>query len=97
MTKNYKLSEAADYLGVYPKTLQKWDYAGKLIAHRTKTNRRYYTQEQLDNWLNKKKATAKQKIVAYARVSSAHQRDNLKDQMAFIRSYCIAKGIILDE
>ena len=62
MTKNYKLSEAADYLGVYPKTLQKWDYAGKLIAHRTKTNRRYYTQEQLDNWLNKKKATAKQKI-----------------------------------
>ena len=97
MTKNYKLGEAAKYLDVYPKTLQKWDRTGQLVAHRTKTNRRYYTQEQLDDWLNKKKPRKNQKVVAYARVSSTHQRDNLKDQMAFIRSYCIAKGIILDE
>ena len=55
MTKNYKLGEAAKYLDVYPKTLQKWDRTGQLVAHRTKTNRRYYTQEQLDDWLNKKK------------------------------------------
>lgn len=96
MTKNYKLGEAAKYLDVYPKTLQKWDRTGQLVAHRTKTNRRYYTQEQLDDWLNKK-PQKNQKMVAYARVSSTHQRDNLKDQMAFIRSYCIAKGIILDE
>jgi putative resolvase len=97
MNKIYKLSEAAKYLDIYPKTLQRWDRDGWLVAHRTQTNRRYYTQEQLDNWLNKKHETAKKEQVAYARVSSPHQRNNLKNQMSFIRNYCNAKGIILDE
>lgn len=35
-------------LGVTVKTLQRWDNDGKLIAYRTPTNRRYYTQEQYD-------------------------------------------------
>ena len=36
-------------------------------------------------------------MVAYARVSSNHQKKNLKNQLAFIREYAVAKGIILDQ
>lgn len=46
--KTYKLKEFSEMLGVTVKTLQRWDNDGKLIAYRTPTNRRYYTQEQYD-------------------------------------------------
>ncbi len=39
----------------------------------------------------------KRKVVAYARVSTNSQRDDLKNQIDFIRQYVNAKGIILDE
>lgn len=99
MEKTYKLGEAAKYIGRHPKTLEKYDKKGILKAYRTKTNRRYYTQSQLDNYLNQqpKYEKGQRKIVAYARVSSNHQKDNLKNQMTFIRNYTNAKGLILDE
>lgn len=38
----------ADMVGVSPRTLQRWDKEGILKAHRGPTNRRYYTQSQLE-------------------------------------------------
>ena len=93
--KIYKTGEAAKVLAVTPQTLQYWDRKGILKAHRTQTNRRYYTQEQLDNWLNKDPDESKQISVAYARVSTPKQKGNLKNQLSFIRNYTNAKGIIL--
>lgn len=99
MEKRYKLGEAAKYIGRHPKTLEKYDNKGILKAYRTKTNRRYYTKKQLDDFLNKDTANddANKKIVAYARVSSNQQKDSLKNQMSFIRNYTNAKGLVLDE
>ena len=93
----YKIGDAAKYIGYKPNTLQRWDREGKLKAHRTPTNRRYYTQEQLDNWLNSTQKQNNGQMVAYARVSSNHQKKNLNNQLAFIREYAVAKGIILDQ
>lgn len=93
----YKIGDAAKYIGYKPNTLQRWDREGKLKAHRTPTNRRYYTQEQLDNWLNSTQKQDNGQMVAYARVSSNYQKKNLKNQLAFIREYAVAKGIILDQ
>lgn len=45
----FKTGETAKYLNVSIDTLKRWDKSGKLTAHRTKTNRRYYTQDQLDD------------------------------------------------
>lgn len=99
MEKRYKLGEAAKYIGRHPKTLEKYDNKGILKAYRTKTNRRYYTKKQLDDFLNRDTADdeTNKKIVAYARVSSNQQKDNLKNQMSFIRNYTNAKGLVLDE
>lgn len=47
MEKTYNVSEAAEKLGVSVKTLQRWDREGKLVASRTVSNRRYYTESQL--------------------------------------------------
>lgn len=99
MEKRYKLGEAAEYIRRHPKTLERYDNEGVLKAHRTKTNRRYYTQSQLDDFLNRdgEADETNKKIVAYARVSSNHQKNDLKNQLSFIRNNTNAKGLILDE
>lgn len=99
MEKRYKLGEAAEYIRRHPKTLERYDNEGVLKAHRTKTNRRYYTQSQLDDFLNRdgEEDETNKKIVAYARVSSNHQKNDLKNQLSFIRNNTNAKGLILDE
>lgn len=49
--KIYKPGEFAKLIGVHIKTLQKWDRDEILVAHRTPTNRRFYTQEQYQNYM----------------------------------------------
>lgn len=91
----YKPKEMADKLNVSVRTLQRWDNSGKLKAKRTPTNRRYYTENQYLQFLGKQPDD--RKTVAYARVSTYGQKDDLKDQIGFIRQYANSKGIILDE
>lgn len=86
----------AERLGVTVLTLQRWDNNGILKAYRTPTNRRYYTEEQYLKYIGRATSNDR-KNVAYARVSTYGQKDDLKNQIAFIRQYANAKGIILDE
>ncbi|ASZ78182.1 hypothetical protein [Staphylococcus phage SA3] len=46
-----KPKEVAKLLGVTVKTLQRWDREGILVAYRTPTNRRFYKEEQLKDYL----------------------------------------------
>ena len=57
----YKPKDFAKMLGVTVRTLQKWDVAGKLKAFRTPTNRRFYTQEQLDVYMGNSTRVQNQK------------------------------------
>ena len=91
-----KPKEMAERLGVTVRTLQIWDKKGTLKAHRTPTNRRYYTEEQYLEYIGQSTSN-NCKNVAYARVSAYRQKDDLKKQIDFIRQYANAKGIILDE
>jgi putative resolvase len=92
----YNIGEFAKLLNKTVRTLQMWDSSGKLIAKRTPTNRRYYTEEQLMEY---KGIIAKEssKNVAYLRVSSNNQKDDLKNQKEFINTFCLNKGISLNE
>lgn len=48
----YKPNEFAKLIGVSVRTLQRWDNEHKLDAFRTPTGRRYYTQEQYQDYVN---------------------------------------------
>ena len=95
MSKNYKPKEFAELLNVSVLTLQRWDNAGKLKAFRTPTDRRYYTYEQYKEF--KGEISSEKKIVIYTRVSTSNQKDDLKNQVEFLKQYANAKGIIVDE
>ena len=55
----YKPGEFARLIGVCIKTLQRWDKEGILKAYRTPTNRRFYTHEQYDRYINNTKLIEK--------------------------------------
>lgn len=95
--KVYRIHEMAEKLGVSIKTLQRWDNAGKLPARRTPSNQRYYTEDQYLDYIGMPVEKPHRKVVAYARVSSRNQRDDLKHQIDFIRTFANARGVILDE
>ena len=77
-------------------TLQKWDLKGILKAHRSPTNRRYYTHDQYLEYRGLKARERGQTIV-YARVSSIGQKPDLATQVKALESYCQAHQIMVDE
>lgn len=93
---NYKPQEFAEMIGVSVKTLQRWDNEGKLKAYRTPTDRRYYTHKQYIDYMDDGK-TKNGKTVIYTRVSTTNQKDDLQNQVEFLKQYANARGIIVDE
>jgi predicted site-specific integrase-resolvase len=92
----YKPQDFAEMIGVSVKILQRWDNDGKLKAFRTPTDRRYYTHKQYVDYMgdgNSKHG----KTVIYTRVSTSNQKDDLNNQVEFLKQYANAKGIIVDE
>ncbi len=94
---NYKPKDFAELLGVSVKTLQRWDREGILKANRTPTNRRYYTYDQYLTYKGIDTEKDTRQIVIYARVSTRNQKDDLINQVKFLKQFCNARGIIVDQ
>ena len=92
----YSTGEFAKLINKNVKTLQLWDRTGKLIAGRTITGRRFYTEKDL---LTYKGILANEQSlnIAYVRVSSQSQKDDLKNQKQYINDFCRNSGINIDE
>jgi putative resolvase len=92
----YTIGEFAKVVGVVPKTLQRWDREGRLKAHRTVTNQRYYTDEDVALVLGLDKPATKKRCVVYCRVSSPAQKPDLVNQRQNLEQFCIARGLAVD-
>lgn len=92
--KYYSIGEFADKIGKTIQTLRNWDKNNTFKpAYVTTGGTRYYSQEQLNNFLGLKiKTKINKKIVGYCRVSSTKQKDDLERQIENVRTYMIAKG-----
>lgn len=99
---NYKGSEHmspkefSQRIGKSVKTLQRWDREKILIAHRTPTNRRFYTEDQYNEYMGISIPDSSVNVI-YARVSTRNQKDDLVNQVEFLKTYCNAEGVIVDE
>lgn len=91
----YRPHEFAKLIAKTTNTLQRWDRQGILKAHRSPTNRRFYTHDQLSEVLGVKKT--KRITVSYCRVSSSNQKDDLLSQQKAVANFCISAGIVIDE
>lgn len=98
MEKQYKPNEFAKLINVSVRTLQRWDNEGTFTTFRTPTNRRYYTHNQYLAYVgtSSKQEENKRKVIIYTRVSNRGQKDDLVNQVEFLKQYANAKGIIID-
>lgn len=92
--KYYSIGEFADKIGKTIQTLRNWDKNNTFKpAYVTVGGTRYYSQEQLNNFLGLKiKTKINKKIIGYCRVSSNKQKDDLERQIENVRTYMFAKG-----
>jgi putative resolvase len=86
------ISEAAKLLGVHADTPRRWEREGKIKPRRTSGNLRRYDIADIRPDLIHAAPTASRKTVAYARVSSHDQKEDLERQKQVLESYCAAQG-----
>lgn len=94
MGKLVNISEAAQILGVTTTTLRNWDKKGLLKPDElTKGKARRYRIESLRN-VNRNIVFTKDdlKTIAYARVSSHDQKEDLTRQVHLLELYCSKRG-----
>ena len=96
MEHTYSPKQFGKMIGKSVNTLQRWDRQGILKAHRSPTNRRYYTHEQYLQYRGFV-SSEQGKVIAYARVSSPSQKKDLATQKEALRAYCQEHGIKVDQ
>src|SRR5215471_15566495 len=96
MEHTYSPQAFGKLIGRTTNTLQKWDRKGILRAHRSPTNRRYYTHDQ---YLQYRGLVAQEHglTVAYARVSGVAQKPDLANQVKALEVYCQGHQLHVDE
>lgn len=92
----YSIGKFAKQIGVSAHTLRVWHKDGILVpAKITHGGTRYYSDTQIEDYLGTGRSVDS-RIAIYARVSNAGQKDDLVNQVSFLRTYCNAKGYIVD-
>ena len=85
----------AELLGVSISTLRRWDKEGVLTPKaRTHGNHRRYAYKQFLEFSHREETSIQDRRIdiAYARVSSADQREDLKRQEKVLEEYCMSDG-----
>ena len=86
------IREAAEFLGVTPSTLRRWEHEGTLMPdERTPGGYRRYDLARIRPEQFHRHA-ALRKTIAYARVSSDDQKDDLERQKQVLELYCARQG-----
>ena len=91
MGKKVSIGRAALILGVSVSTLRRWDEEGRLVAERTEGGQRRYDMDQLTHQ-TARQADDTRTTIAYARVSSADQKNDLERQRNVLELYCAKNG-----
>lgn len=87
------IGKFAKELGVTPEHVRTMHRTGEVIPARiSEKGTRYYSEEQLRDLKNSRTPRRDEKVVAYCRVSTKSQKDELGKQVENVKSYMYAKG-----
>lgn len=87
------IGKFAKELGVTPEHVRTMHRTGEVIPARiSEKGTRYYSEEQLRELKNSRTPRREEKVVAYCRVSTKSQKDELEKQVENVKSYMYAKG-----
>lgn len=86
------IGEAAKALGVSITTLRRWEASGRLVPEHTAGGHRRYDLAKLRPEMFRAEEDAGRRTVAYARVSSHDQKEDLERQKQVLELYCAQQG-----
>ena len=87
------IGKFAKELGVTPEHVRTMHRTGEVIPARiSEKGTRYYSEEQLRELKNSRTPQREEKVVAYCRVSTKSQKEELEKQIENVKSYMYAKG-----
>ena len=91
MEKYISIREAGLLFGVTTTTIRRWEKSGKLICHhRTLGNHRRYKLSDILSLITPEVNEQEDKLtIAYARVSSLEQKNDLERQASVLEQYCL--------
>jgi len=92
----YTVGQLAKIVGYSISTLRRWDRDGTYPARRTNGNRRYYTDEDVQQILRIPLNSKQKKVVLYCRVSSPTQKDDLQSQVVALENFATGRGIVFE-
>jgi excisionase family DNA binding protein len=90
------IGEAAEFLGVSITTLRRWEAEGRLAAEHTAGGHRRYDLAKLRPEMFRAAEKVSRRTIAYARVSSHDQKDDLERQKQVLELYCAQQGWTFD-
>ena len=83
------IGKASNMMGVSISTLRRWDEQKTFTCHcKTRGGHRRYSISKIKEYLGEFINSTKRKIIAYARVSSSDQKEDLKRQILRLEKYC---------
>ena len=92
MNRLITIGEASDILGVSISTLRRWDKDGRLRPEKTTSGHRRYDISKLKPDLFRESVLENRRTIAYSRVSSHDQKDDLERQKQVLELYCARQG-----
>ena len=92
MNRLISINQASQQLGVSISTLRRWDETGVLVAERTPKGHRRYDISKINPNLLHGMGDKDRKTIAYARVSSHDQKEDLHRQIQVLEMYCAKQG-----
>jgi excisionase family DNA binding protein len=96
MERILSIGEAAKALGVSITTLRRWEASGRISAEHTAGGHRRYDLAKIRPDLVDADKLASRQTIAYARVSSHDQKDDLERQKQVLELYCARQGWTFD-
>ncbi|WP_040406163.1 IS607 family transposase [Ectothiorhodospira sp. PHS-1] len=92
MKRLVSIGEAAKALGVSITTLRRWEASGRLVPEHTAGGHRRYDLAKLRPEMFRAEEDTGRRTVAYARVSSHDQKEDLERQKQVLELYCAQQG-----
>ncbi|MFW2133791.1 IS607 family transposase [Ectothiorhodospira haloalkaliphila] len=86
------IGEAANALGVSITTLRRWEASGRLVPEHTAGGHRRYDLAKLRPEMFRAEENTGRRTVAYARVPSHDQKEDLERQKQVLELYCAQQG-----